>query len=116
MKKLKFYICPTCGNVITATEYAVVNCCGMKLEESQAKKAEPEEKLSVELIENEYYVTSEHPMVKEHYIDFVAFVNGDMLILRKQYPEWDLSTRIPRLAYGKLIWHCTNHGLFYQPV
>lgn len=84
------------------------------LEPSVPKKADADEKLSVELIENEYFVSSNHDMTKEHYITFVALLTGDSIILRKQYPEWDLQTRIPRMAHGKLVWHCNKHGMFYQ--
>lgn len=114
MKQLKFYICPQCGNLITATAEAAVSCCGKKLSAIQPKKAEDNEKLSVELIENEYFISSGHEMTREHHISFVALLTGDSLILRKQYPEWDLQTRIPRLAHGIFMWHCTKHGLFYQ--
>lgn len=114
MKQLKFYICPQCGNLITATAEAAVSCCGKKLSAIQPKKAEDNEKLSVELIENEYFISSGHEMTRDHHISFVALLTGDSLILRKQYPEWDLQTRIPRLAHGILMWHCTKHGLFYQ--
>lgn len=114
MKKLKFYVCSECGNVITSTEDTGVSCCGKKLTELEMKKADDDHKLDVEIIENEYYITSEHEMKKEHYIDFVALVSGDTLILKKQYPEWDLQSRIPKIAHGKLIWHCNKHGLFYQ--
>lgn len=114
MKKLKFYVCSECGNVITSTEDTGVSCCGKKLTELEMKKADDDHKLDVEIIENEYYITSEHEMKKEHYIDFVALVSGDTLILKKQYPEWDLQSRIPKIAHGKLIWHCNKHDLFYQ--
>lgn len=114
MKQLKFYICPQCGNLITATAEAAISCCGKKLSAIQPKKAEDNEKLSVELIENEYFISSDHEMTREHHISFVSLLTGDSLILRKQYPEWDLQTRIPRLAHGILMWHCTKHGLFYQ--
>lgn len=114
MKNIKFYICPQCGNLITATGAANVTCCGKILEEMKPVKAEPAEKLSVELIENDYYITSDHEMTKDHYITFVALATGDSIIMKKQYPEWDLQVRIPRLAHGKLIWCCNNHGVFYQ--
>lgn len=114
MKKTEFYVCPECGNLISTAGDAAVSCCGRKLEPLEAKKAEPGEKLSVEIIDNEYYVSSDHEMTKEHYIGFVALLTGDTLVLKKQYPEWDLSTRIPRIAHGTLIWYCSRHGLFYQ--
>ena len=114
MKKLKFYLCPTCGNLVTATNDAAISCCGKKMEASLLKKADDNDKLSVEIIENDYFVSSQHPMSKEHYITFVALLTGDSIMLRKQYPEWNLQTRIPRFGHGMLVWHCNQDGLFYQ--
>ena len=114
MKKLKFYVCPSCGNVVTAMTDTAVSCCGKRLQALEPRKAADGEKLSVEHIENEYFITSDHEMTKEHYIAFVALLTGDRMLLCKQYPEWDLQTRLPGIAHGKLIWYCTQHGLFYQ--
>ena len=116
MKKLNFYVCPECGNVITAMTETGISCCGKKLQPLEAVKAHDEERLLVENIENDYYISSDHPMLKEHYISFVALLTGDTLTLKKQYPEWDLQVRIPGRTHGKLIWYCTEHGLFYQLV
>ncbi len=116
MKKLRFYICTVCGNVITAMTDTAVSCCGKKLKAIQPQKANDNERLSVEVVENDYFITSEHPMTKEHYIAFVALLTGDSFMLRKQYPEWDLQVRIPSFAHGRLLWYCTEHGLFYQLV
>ncbi|MDO4544732.1 MAG: helix-turn-helix domain-containing protein [Bacillota bacterium] len=116
MKKLKFYVCPDCGNLITTTAEASVSCCGKKLQPLEPRKAEKEEQLSVEKIESEYFVSSDHPMVKEHYITFVALLTGDSIILNKQYPEWDLQTRLPGQRHGQLLWYCKEHGLRYQLV
>lgn len=114
MKKTKFYICPDCGNVITALAEAAVYCCGKKLEPMTPVKAE--EKLTVDIIENDYYISSTHPMTKEHFISFCALVTGDTVIMKKLYPEWDMQLRIPRIGRGMLVWYCTEHGLFYQLV
>lgn len=116
MKNLNFYLCPACGNLLTSADEAAVSCCGQKLNPLEAAKAPEEERLTVELIENDYFITSSHPMAKEHYISFVALVTGDTLILKRLYPEWDLQTRLPRIGHGKLYWHCVQHGLFYQLV
>lgn len=116
LRKVKLYICPTCGNVVTATSEAAVSCCGRKLKEATPTKASQDEKLMVELVENDFFVTSQHEMTKEHYISFVALLTADAIIMRKQYPEWDLSVRIPRIAHGRLLWYCSRHGLFYQEI
>lgn len=116
LKNLHFYVCPTCGNLVTALVDTPVSCCGKKLTALTAQKAGPEEKLSVEIIENDYFISSDHEMSKDHYISFVAFLTGDTVLLRKQYPEWNLQTRLPVFAHGRLLWYCTRHGLFYQNV
>ena len=116
MKKLKFYVCPTCGNLITATAEAAVSCCGKKLRPMELQKAGAEEKLKVELIEQDYFITTDHQMTKDHYITFVALLTGDGLMMRKLYPEWNVQARIPRFGRGMLVWNCSRHGLFWQVV
>ena len=34
--------------------------------------------------------------------------------LKKLYPEWDMLARLPFFAHGRLLWYCTQHGLFTQ--
>ena len=116
LKRMKFYICPECGNLVTAFTGTSVFCCGRKLKEIIPVKAAPEEKLSVEVIENDYFLTSNHEMTKAHYISFVAFLTSDTLIFKKQYPQWDLQVRLPRLGHGRLLWYCTRHGLYDQQI
>ncbi|MDO4154927.1 MAG: helix-turn-helix domain-containing protein [Clostridia bacterium] len=116
MRTLRFYVCPICGNLLFSVGEAAVSCCGKKLNAVKPQKAEESEKLTVEIIENEYCISSAHEMQKSHYISFVAFLNGDTVVIRKQYPEWDLQTRLPFFAHGTLLWYCTRHGLFYQTI
>ena len=116
IRRMKFYVCPNCGNIVTALADTAIFCCGKKLIPQEIKKAEEYEKLSVEKIENDYFISSDHEMTKEHYISFVAMVTGDTVIMRKQYPEWNLQVRIPAFARGRLVWYCTQHGMFYQDI
>ena len=112
MKKLNFYVCPDCGNLITAATETGVSCCGRTLLPLEPQK--PEEPLSVEKIDGSWFISSPHPMTKDHYVSFVALLTGDTLFLRRLYPEWDLQTRIPAFGHGILLWYCTQHGLFRQ--
>lgn len=116
MNKLKFYVCPQCGNLMTATGNATISCCGKTLEPLVAKKAEEGHKLDIEPVEDELYVTTEHEMTKEHYISFVAYVKGDRALITKQYPEWNMQFRFRKSGHGKLYFYCVNHGLVYQIV
>lgn len=116
MKKLKFYVCPDCGNVITSTSEANISCCGKKLPALEARKAEDNEKLSIEDMHGEWYISSKHSMTKDHYISFVAYVNDSTAMIFKQYPEWNLQISLPFYRSGRIIWYCTKCGLLYQDI
>ncbi len=114
MKKLRFYVCRECGNIITATSEAAVTCCGNRLAALEPEKAEKDDMLKVEDIGGELFVSSEHEMKKEHYISFAAYVADSTVMMFKQYPEWELQFTMPLFRSGRLVWYCTEHGLFYQ--
>ena len=116
MKKLKFYICGTCGNIITATSEASVTCCGNKLTALEPRKAEENEKLNIESCDGELLISSEHEMTKEHYISFVAYQNDSTVMMFKQYPEWTLQARLPLFRSGRLVWYCNKCGLLWQNI
>lgn len=114
MKKSYYFVCTTCQNIVLATGNMSVSCCGKKLEPLVAKKASDDEKMSVSEVDQEWYISSEHPMTKEHYISFIAFATGDQVQMIKQYPEWGVQTRIPKRKHGMLLWYDTQLGLYYQ--
>ena len=114
MKKIRFYVCPQCGNIITACSEAAVTCCGGKLTALEAKKAEHDEQLTVQDIGGELFISSEHEMTKQHYISFVALLTDSSVIMYRQYPEWNLQLTMPLYRFGRLVWYCTKHGLMYM--
>lgn len=116
MKKIKFYVCPECGNIITCTGEASVSCCGRKLLELAAEKPDDGHTIKIENVEGELYISTEHEMTKEHFISFIAYATGDKLLIAKQYPEWNPQVRFPRFGHGRIYSFCTKHGLFYQLV
>ncbi|MGL6107853.1 helix-turn-helix domain-containing protein [Romboutsia sp.] len=116
MNKLKFYVCPQCNNLMTATGEATISCCGKVIEALSAKKAEDEHLLDIEPVEDELFVTTKHEMKKEHYISFIAYVRGDRALIVKQYPEWDMQFRFHKQGRGRLYFYCTNDGLYYQTI
>ena len=114
MKKLKFYICKECGNVITASSEAAVTCCGSRLNAEEPRKAAEHEMLQVEEIDGELFLTAAHEMTKSHYISFVSYLNDSTVMLFRQYPEWNLQVTMPLFRSGRLVWYCTKCGLLYQ--
>ena len=114
MKKLRFYVCPSCGNLITAAAEMGASRCSRTLLPLEPQKAEGADKLSVEKLDDSWFISSPHPMSKEHFISFAALLTGDSVMIRRLYPEWDLQIRIPCFGHGILLWYCTQHGLFQQ--
>ena len=114
MKKIRFYVCPQCGNIMTACSEAAVTCCGGKLTALEAKKAEHDEQLTVQDIGGELFISSEHEMTKQHYISFAALLTDSSVMMYRQYPEWNLQLTMPLYRFGRLVWYCTKHGLMYM--
>lgn len=112
MKKIKFYVCPNCGNVMTATGEAELSCCGRKLTPLVAKPSDEAHHINIEIIEDDYYITFDHEMSKSHYISFVAYVSYDRVLLVKLYPEQSGEVRIPMMRGGKIYIGCNQHGLW----
>ena len=116
MKKLRFYVCRECGNIVTATSEAAVTCCGSRLEAIEPRKAEESEKLNIENTGSELYITSCHEMTKEHYISFAAYQSDSTFMMFKQYPEWPMQARLPIFRTGRLVWYCDKCGLLWQSI
>ena len=112
MLRGKFYVCPVCGNVIHATGEAMLSCCGVSLPPLEAEDGD----CGIEKIEDELFVTLDHPMTREHHISFFAYVTLDRTELVKLYPEGNPEARFFNRGRGKLYWHCNRHGLFCREI
>ena len=116
MKKVEFYRCAGCGNLITATGGAEISCCGRRLERMMPATPQEEHLISAEMVEDEWFVTVRHPMAKRHYITALALVTADRLLLTKLYPEQEAQARFKRCGKGTIYALCSEHGLFTLPV
>ena len=112
MLKSKFYVCPICGNVIHSTGDALVSCCGITLPPLDAEISDKEHSIKAEIIENEYFVTVNHPMKKGHYISFLCAVSDLGIQFVKLYPEGNAEARFRLSRVKKLYAYCNRHGLF----
>ena len=113
MKKMKLYVCPKCGNVITSTNELILNCCGTRLGELKTdRKADEGHQLQIENVEDEMFIRIEHPMTKEHYIMFIAYVTSDKLTMSRLYPEQNAEVRFNIKGHGILYVYCSQHGLY----
>lgn len=112
MLRCKFYVCPICGNVIHSTGNTVVSCCGVTLPALEPEEADDGHPVTLENVEDEQFVTVRHPMTKQHFISFLAFVTSDRIQLVKLYPEGNAQTRFQLRGMGYLYYYCNRHGLY----
>ena len=111
-----FYVCPVCGNVIQARGDAVISCCGIRLPALEAEEPDEKHTLNMHAVEDEYYVSSDHPMTKEHYLSFMALITMDRCEIKDLYPEGNAEARFFFRGNGWLYCYCNQHGLFRQRI
>ena len=116
MKKAVFYVCPLCGNIIAAAGQGSFSCCGISLPPLEAESCDNDHHINIEVIDDEYYISSDHPMTKEHYISFIAFAAGDRVDIVKLYPQQDVSARFRKSGHGIFYMYCNRHGLYRKLV
>ncbi len=109
--KCRFYVCPICGNVIWSVGDAVISCCGLTLPPLDPEDAEGHE-IIMTPVEDEYHVTVDHPMAKEHYISFIAAVSDYGVQITKLYPEGAAEATFKRSRVKRIYAYCNRHGLF----
>lgn len=111
MLRTKICVCPVCGNILCGTGSAVISCCGVTLPPLEAEEADEDHRPDIQRVEDELFVTVDHPMTKSHYISFLAYATADQFQLIKLYPEGNAQARIRPRGRGVLYLYCNRHGL-----
>ena len=106
MLRSKIYVCPVCMGE------AVIQCHGIVLNALEAEPADEQHEVSIERVEDEYFVTINHPMTKDHYVSFMAAVASDRIQMVKLYPEWNAEARFKISSVRKLFFYCNRDGLY----
>lgn len=119
----KFYICPHCGNIVTMAKDAgvPVMCCGQKMQELVAGTVEAslEKHVPIYTVENGVINVMvgeiEHPMIPEHFIEFIAVeTNKDLKMTRLtdlDNPEANFAI-LPDETVEAVYAYCNLHGLW----
>lgn len=116
MKRSKFYVCPICGNVIHAMGEGAFSCCGIRLPPLEEETTDGAHRIVVGNVEDELFISLDHPMEKGHFISFIAYVSDNGIQMEKLYPEQQPELRFRRMGHGKLFAYCNRHGLFCQDI
>ena len=96
--EFKLYYCTHCGNIIfkVVDKGVPVMCCGQKMEELVPNTTDAAQEKHVPVVEKTPHGSGssvtvkvgsvEHPMLLEHYISFIAAVDGDTVTMKFPKP------------------------------
>lgn len=112
VEKMKFYVCPVCGNVMSSMGEMVVSCHGINLNALEAEDCDDKHSLEISRVEDEYFVRVNHDMTKNHHISFIAAVSTDRLQLKKLYPEENAEARFKIAGVKTIYFYCNKDGLY----
>jgi len=114
MMKSLFYVCPVCGNVLFTRGEAVISCCGIRLPAMEAEEPDEAHGIHIERVDDELSVLVDHPMSKQHFLSFIAYMTQDDCEIRALYPEGGAEARFFFRGQGRVYVCCNQHGLFMR--
>lgn len=122
MKKLRFFKCCHCGNVVVklVNNNVSISCCGRVMEEIFANTVEAslEKHLPVVTEKNEFLIVKVgsvlHPMEENHYINFVALEmeNGYSIVTLTPGQTPEVKFYIGDGKAVAIYEYCSLHGLW----
>ena len=84
MKKIQFYKCSTCNNLVVSTNSVQVSCCGKVL---SSLKVEGKIKGKAKDCGGEFYIQFESPMSKDDFVSGVFVVFYDRVLTVPMFAE-----------------------------
>ncbi|MDY3974787.1 helix-turn-helix transcriptional regulator [uncultured Veillonella sp.] len=112
IRRIKIYVCPHCGNILTSTSAAQLSCCGRLLQAVKFVTGNEAHRPDLEVIDGDNYLRFNHSMAKGQHIYFVAYVYDDFIWFQRLYAEQEAAVRLPRMRRGgKFLVYC-DHGAF----
>ena len=116
--------CKSCGAMVKVIkdctcENCGIKCCGEEMEilvpnsvEASLEKHIP----TYEKVEDEIFVKVNHPMEKEHYIEWVTLVKDNKEYTVNLYPEQNAECRFKYIPGSTIYAYCNKHGLWKKDV
>lgn len=111
MLKSNFYVCSICGNIIRTTGENINSCCGINLPILEADLEDNKHIINCDIVEDEFFISINHEMSKDHYISFIAYITNDRCEIVKLYPEQNAEVRFFKRGKGIIYVYCNKDGL-----
>ena len=122
--ELKIKKCDSCGALVKVIkdcncDNCGIQCCGkeMRLLKPNSVDAAVEKHVpQYEKVEDEIFVTVNHVMEKEHFIEWICLVADNKEYMVKLYPEQNAEVRFPYIPGSCIYAYCNKHGLWKNDV
>lgn len=120
MAEVTFYRCEKCGNIVALIQKGggTLTCCGQPMTELKANTTDAAKEKHVPDITREggkikvAIGSTLHPMVPEHYIQWIALVSGDKVQFEFLKPGIEPRAEFPEVKSGTVYEYCNIHGLW----
>lgn len=124
---MKEYIvkkCEKCGALIRVLEdcncdNCGITCCGVpmiKLKSNSTDGSAEKHVPCCEIKDGKVFVTVNHVMEKEHYIEWISFVYDDIEITTYLTPDKKATAHSKYIKGMKIYAYCNKHGLWVKEV
>ena len=123
-KKVNYYKCPICGNIIEVLNGDIkrVKCCNKDIELLVANTTDAalEKHIPIYEINNNEIIVKVgeniHPMEEKHYIMWISLVTDDRVIRVELKPGDKPIIRFPYVKDAIIYEYCNLHGLWKNTV
>lgn len=109
VKVLEDCKCDNCG----------IQCCGTQMIELKPNSTDASFEKHVPTFEisgNEIIVKVNHPMEKDHFIEWITLVKENKEMTVKLYPEQNAEAIFPYMPGATIYAYCNKHGLWKKDV
>ena len=119
--EVKFFYCKHCGKIIVVVKDSGVPtvCCGEDMVElipGTTDAAVEKHVPSYEIDDSKVYVTVNHVMEEDHYIEWISFVYDDIEITTYLTPGKKATAHGKYVKGMKIYSYCNRHGLWVTEV
>lgn len=117
---IEFYRCEICGNMVAKIKDGggELVCCGQPMTKLKAKTADASTEKHVPVVTKDSgkikvaVGSTLHPMLPEHYIEWVALVSGSRFQMLYLKPNIEPKAEFETAESGTVYEYCNVHGLW----
>lgn len=120
MTLAEFYRCERCGNIVALLKKGggTLTCCGQAMTKLEANTSDGAKEKHVPVITRESgkikvaVGSTLHPMLPEHFIEWIALVTEDKVEFRYLKPGDQPTAEFTEVEAGSVYAYCNLHGLW----